>query len=115
MGGWVTYVAAVGGAGRPTLEPHDGIDVQVAGGVVGMGLCGWVGGWVDRKMEEDETVGMRCCGLRVGGWVYLAGVEDGFEVRDVDLNEGHEAEGKAEAGKEGVAVEMPRESGWVGG
>ena len=26
---------------------------------------GWVGGWV----EEDEAVGVRCCGLGLGGWV----------------------------------------------
>ena len=30
---------------------------------------GWVGGWlVDREVEEDEAVGMRCCGRRMGGW-----------------------------------------------
>ena len=39
---------------------------------------GWVGGWVDRKVEEKQAVGMRCCGFGecgwVGGWVgYLPG------------------------------------------
>ena len=36
---------------------------------------GWVGGWLNdelvihRKVEEEEVVGMRCCGLLVGGWL----------------------------------------------
>ena len=37
------------------------------GTVVGEG--GWVGGWLIEKVEEEQAVGMRCCGLRGGGWV----------------------------------------------
>ena len=25
-------------------------------------------GWVGEKIEEDEAVGMRCCGSYMGGW-----------------------------------------------
>ena len=28
-----------------------------------------VGGWVGEKVEENEAIGMRCCGGWVGGWV----------------------------------------------
>ena len=47
-----------------------------------MGCCvgGWVGGWADRKVEENEAVGMRCrmkvagvVGGWVGGWVWVDG------------------------------------------
>ena len=31
-------------------------------------LGGWVGGWVG-WVEEEQVVGMRCCGLLRGGWV----------------------------------------------
>ena len=33
-------------------------------------MGGWVGGWVDdRKVEENEVVGMSYSELGVGGWV----------------------------------------------
>ena len=28
-----------------------------------------MGGWVGEKVEEIEAVGMRCCGVCMGGWV----------------------------------------------
>ena len=33
------------------------------------GRACWVGGWVGGWVEEIEAVGMRCCGLGLGGWV----------------------------------------------
>ena len=40
---------------------------------------GWVGGWVVERIEEDEAVGMRCCGDHMGGWVggWEGGLPDG--------------------------------------
>ena len=37
--------------------------------VVRRDLGRWVGGWVVEKIEEDETVRMRCWSLWVGGWL----------------------------------------------
>ena len=28
-----------------------------------------MGGWVGRWVEEEQAVGMRCCGVCMGGWV----------------------------------------------
>ena len=50
-----------------TLEFWHGLETLTIG-FVSVG-SGWVGGWVDGKVEENEAVRMRCCRLWVGGWV----------------------------------------------
>ena len=72
-----------------------------------------MGGWVDREVEENEAVGMRCCGLGVGGWVggwvvYLQGF---YFFRPLDFLElGIEVGGGELLGYVGGWV-----GGWVGG
>jgi hypothetical protein len=53
-------------------------------------------------------------GGREGGRAYLSWLQHGLQVRDVHLNESHEPEGQAEAGKEGVAVQVSKEGGRKG-
>ena len=87
VGKWVggLYLAQVAvelsreteGAGGATHGRGDEVVEVAVGGVdeleraeadVVQGLFGWVGGWVG-WVEEEQAVGMRCCGLGVGGWV----------------------------------------------
>ena len=44
----------------------DGEEMKV---LVGGWVGGWVVGWEDRKVEEKQAVGMKCCGLGMGRWV----------------------------------------------
>ena len=93
VGGWVTYLGNEGGAFAQVHDRHSwessfspggafrvhgfkkeeelsrpigtiGDQTQVGKRLFG-GAWGRVGGWV----EEEEAVGMRCCGFLVGGWV----------------------------------------------
>ncbi len=52
------------GGGDAREEPPEHQNVVV------VDLKEWVGGWVDRNIEENKAVRMRCCLLEwVGGWV----------------------------------------------
>ena len=57
-------------------------------------LFGWVGGWVYRKVEGEETVGMSYCTSWlagwVGGWVYL-GKEEGAGGGGAFLKDGFQS------------------------
>ena len=67
VGGWVKSYVFIALAGPFSLRVGRCDVVGVAGGTIPIG--GWVGWWVDEKVEERKTVGMRCCKLGLGGWV----------------------------------------------
>jgi len=101
-----------------TLEEREGgrKGKKEGGRAEGKGLRHGVGGrghgrtrgWEKRKEGSGEGRG--------GEEAYLSSLVHGLEVREVHLDEGHEAEGHAETREEGIPVQMPaREGGREGG
>ena len=65
-------------------------------------MGGWVGGWVDEKVEEEQAVRMSYCTPQLGGWV------GGWDLGKGDMISG------CSVMKAGLMMSSCR-GGWVGG